>query len=284
MPTNIRKPGSSDFTASGYWSAGSSPATGEDLKVTSGKDSFTSNTNLSAVDAQSLTFGPDHGDDATVIGTASAPLRIDLDRTGASDGLYMSNRFREANLAGGTGGVWTKAVIAPINPSARVNLGAVAITTLIIENGIVDVTSDCTCTTIRVYGGDVTIRVHGSNVPTIENYGGRVRLFRDWTALTCTGGDTEWDVAPETGTAYTGGTVTLTGSGARVAPVSGSCGTCVFRAGTVDKSKARKELTLGSGGSTLYGPGCTEVLPRKGITVTDNSRSEEGTGPRKVAA
>lgn len=285
MPSNIRKPGSGDLSATGYWSAGTAPATGEDLYFTSGKESYTAGLNLAAVDAQSINFGPEWGDDASVIGDGSSPLQIDLDRTGASTGLYFNGRCREANFAAGSTGTWTKATIAPINPTARINLSAASSGgTLVIESGLVTIGETFRPSTIRVYGGTVIIRAHSSNTPAIEVYGGRVICYRDWSSVTVYGGRFEYDLAPEGSTAYTGGTITLVGPTAEVLPLSGTCGTCIFRAGRINKSQARKALTLGSGGSTTYGPGATEIPARSGVTVTDTSRTNEGTGPKQAAA
>jgi hypothetical protein len=286
MPTNLRLPGSSDFSDSAYWAVSGTPtalASNQDLIVNRGADSFTSGLDQSAKDFKSVTFERTYT--GASIGAAGSPLKFDCDQSG-SGVVRVLCPSQLVHLAGGTTAVHASTVIAPGNAMTRVRISSVTQTSLLIEGGQVEIADSVTMpasNAVRIFGGKHSIAKHagGSNTPTIFVYSGTVVLQRDFTALYIFGDATVYlDLAE----GETGGDVYLRGhpQAARLIHVSGNLGTLYGECGVYDKSRLTRAATCSA---THQYAGCTEIAsPTRTADVNHGTTTVFGSGWKRASA
>lgn len=230
MASPNRKPGSSDWPATGYWTTGSAPASTDSATVDAGGDTINQNMDQSAVDLTALYVGPGFK------GNIDA-LLIDVNQGGA--GVFTYDGSGQRMSIGRSGGTLAKVVMQNTAGTAVLSLLNGAVTLLEVLNGMVIVAGGCTPATIRMMGGDCVVQYNSGNlVTTIDAMAGRLHLQRDFTTLNL--GEkavVTWDGDGDSG-ALTGGAVNL--NGGLLKWLRGSLGALTLKAGGIDMTAIQK--------------------------------------------
>lgn len=275
MPTNFRAIGNGDFGSSTYWTA--PLATDDDVRVQEGLEDFNAGLNQAGLDFLSVNFEEGYGDDSTTVGLPAAPLRCDINRSGAGT-FDFAARCQAFYCRGGTSSaLWANVNWRPRNPSANFLPQDMTMTLARLQNGSALIPDSVIVGAggLFVYGGSHVLEHHASNVPDITVMGGALHLKRDWTSLRVKG---TGRVTIELNPGVTGGTIEIDSSSAEVVIVQGNVGVVTVWSGRLDKTRLRRAATCTS---QTWHPTAIEIKERGGALLT-GTRTNIPPGPTQV--
>lgn len=276
MATRTRLRGSSDWADTAYWSGGVLPATNDDVRFVEGIDSLTLSLNQSAVSLSTLYFDSAYGDGTTVIGTAGAPLQIDVNGSGAKI-VKVAARLRTIYLAGGSGGTISRIEFFPAAATCELILSSATVPTLILQTGTSRTLDSVTLTTVVVEDGDHTFDGKSGNAPNYECVGGITRIKGDWGTLNISGNAVVYIDVPS---GITCGTITGRGDPSRSQLVwlQGDTGNVVMYSGILDLGQLKRDCTRGT--LDLYSQ--ATVKSERGLArLTGGTETAFGRGPNR---
>ncbi len=249
------------------------------MLINTGTDSFTGGMNQAGKDFKSFTLDAGAGDPNGVIGSASDPLRFDCNQTNTGV-VTLAGRMLRAAMGAGNGGTWNRLEFYPANGEFQLFLGTIStMNDLWVDGGRLEAgeaTVLPASNAVKIFSGDHIIRQHASNVPTIEVYGGRLLLQRDFTTLRIYG---DAQVVIDLPAGVTGGNIEMRASPrGRLVHLAGDLGTLDLAGGSYDKSQLYRSSSTGD---ATYWPGCVEFVTRGVAKVTHANRYERLRGPRR---